>query len=269
MASDLNEVDAVPIVESDRAKIWAHIQSKIPPQQMPAPPVKAAGPITKWWKSLLGPVPIALAASAAILIGILVGASLLRKARVPQQEAVSTSGSSTGSSGVEQEPTQPAPQPTSPSGPGSNAFLLEKPPVRLPASAVMVWRGDAEQGSSQAKELEQALVPYRADDYAGAEVRLAKLSQKYRGSYEARFYLGVCQLFLNKNEEAVASLKAAASLAKKPAASETEWYLAIAYHRRGQDDNARVLVDRLCRTRGKDSARACAALSELAPPQQH
>jgi hypothetical protein len=265
MASDLDEVDAEPIVETDRARIWKRIQSKIPPQQAQAATLKVAGLWSKWWRSYLGPVPVALAATAVILIGILIGASLLRRTRVHQQEPVSRSGSS----GVEQEPTQPAPQPSPPSIPGSNAFLLEKPPVRLPASAVMIWRGEADRGNTQAKELEQALVPYRADDYTGAEARLAKLSQKYPGSREARFYLGVCQLFLNKNQEAVANLRAASSLGRKPLAEETEWYLAIAYHRSGQDDDARLLVERLCRTGGKDSARACAALSELSSTQKH
>jgi tetratricopeptide (TPR) repeat protein len=266
IARDLDEVDAVPIVETDRAKIWKHIQSEIPPKETQAPPMKVAGLWPKWWRSWLSPVPIALAATAVILIGILFGASLLRRMRVPQQEALSTSGSSSNPSGVEQEPTQPAPQPSPPSAPGSNAFLLEKPPVRLPASAVMIWRGEEDQGSSQAKELEQALVPYRTDDYAVAEARLAKLSQKYPGSREARFYLGVCQLFLNKNQEAVASLAAAASLSRKPLTGETDWYLAIAYHRSGRDDDARKLLERLCRTGGKDSVRACAALSEFYKP---
>jgi TolA-binding protein len=205
-------------------------------------------------------MPIALAATVAVVISVLVGVNLLRVGRVPQQEAVSSRGPEHYN---EQGPGQPSPQPATPSTPASTAFDLEKAPVRLPASAVMIWRGEGETGDPQAKELEQALAPYRADEYGAAEARLAKLAKKYPGLPEARFYLGVCQLFLNRNQDAVASLKAAASLARKPLVNETNWYLAIAYHRSGQDDDARPLLGRLCRAAGKDSGRACAALAEL------
>jgi tetratricopeptide (TPR) repeat protein len=128
----------------------------------------------------------------------------------------------------------------------------------------MVWRGEANPQSAQVKQLEEALAPYRADDYAGAEKRLENVASRYPGLAEARFYLGVCQLFLNRNQEAVESLKTAGTLAKKPFQGDAGWYLAIAYHRSGRDSEARQLLEKLCRAGGTNAARACAALAELA-----
>jgi tetratricopeptide (TPR) repeat protein len=258
MAQDLDAVDSEPITETDRIRIWEQIQSEIPLEQVSPRSLRVSG---ARWKSFLWPMPITVAAMAIVLIAIavLIGMNFLRGARPTQEQAVSNRGPEHPGEQVLGEPT---PKPATSSVPPT-AFRLEKAPVRLPASAVIVWRGEVNSGSAQVKQLEEALAPYRVDDYAASEKRLESVAGKYPTLAEARFYLGVCQLFLNRDQEAVESLKTARRLAKNPLASEAAWYLAIAYHRSGQDVEARPLLDKLCRAGGMNAARACAARTEL------
>jgi tetratricopeptide (TPR) repeat protein len=252
---DMEEVDRAPLAEADRIRIWNRIQSGITPG---AVHYQVGSPTAGFWQSMLRPWPIATTAVLLIGIAILIGLNLKRVSPVRQEEAVSQLPPDSGSGQVAR-PATPEQSPTA----GSVAFRLDKPPVRLPAAAVMVWRGESAGPDSQTKELAEALAPYRIDKFAEAERRLQEVAKRYPRLAEAPFYLGVCELFLNRNEDAAVSLKAARGLARKQLAAETDWYLAMAYHRIGQDGEARPLLEKLCRSVGKDSARACSALGEL------
>jgi TolA-binding protein len=262
---DLALLDQAPLPERDANRIWARIESGIASK---TPSSQPAGAATKWWTPLFRPWAIATAAMAVILLAISVSVSI-RLMRAPRDNSEASNRLPEATPGDSPAATNPAQSIPSPEA--ASAFRLEKAPVRLPASAAMVWRGgadaDADRASAQLKELEGALVPYRAGNYAEAELRLKRLAEKYPRSAEARFYLGVSQLFLNKDQEAVASLKAARSLAAQVLAGEAAWYLAMAYHTVGQDREARPLLEKLCGSGGKDSTRACPALGELSKVQ--
>jgi len=155
----------------------------------------------------------------------------------------------------------PNPKAATPSPP--TVFRLEKAPIVLPASAVMVWRGESDKGNAQWKELQEALASYQADDYQEAAQRLKRITEKYPRLAEARFYLGICQLFLDGNVVAAENLKEVRSQAPLSLSEDVDWYLALAYQRMGRAGDAGPLLEGLCQGQGKKSATACLGLKEL------
>jgi tetratricopeptide (TPR) repeat protein len=242
--SDLFTLDEEPLQAGSREKIWGRIRSGIAEEEFrpQAAPARSA-----WWRSLLRPMPVAVAAAAVILLAIGV--------RMAQQ----SSAPLTAVNKAQQPKVVTPPQP---------AFIaLDKPPIMLPAAAVLVWRGASDTASAASQELSGALEPYAANQYADAEQRLDSLTRKYPAFAEAQFYLGVCRLFLDRNEEAVTSLKSAQKLAGPALADDAAWYLALAYHRTGHDGDARPLLEKLCNAAGKDSQKACAGITKLSVVQ--
>lgn len=158
---------------------------------------------------------------------------------------------------AETKPAQVAPVET------QTAFTLEKAPLKLPAS-VLVLRGEGAGSQAYATELTGALRFYREEDYAEAARRLEPVAQKYPASAEARFYLAVSQLFLGENSEAAANLARAQKLDRGTLANDIRWYLAIASVRSGKAENAARNLEQLCSQPGEYSARACVGLRELA-----
>lgn len=151
----------------------------------------------------------------------------------------------------------PAPNPV------ATALVLEKPPVRVPAAA-LVWRGSGGSGQQLMKDLGSAFDSYRADDYIAAEKKFSLLSTQHPQSVEAAFYLGVCRLFLKQTAGAIAALESAQHLADDSFRAEVEWYLGLAYQRAGESEKARNVFSRLCDSQSNYSPRACAAVRELA-----
>lgn len=242
LSSDLQTLDDEPLGKAAQQRIWATIQSGIQVE----PAVKNRRAFARGWNLWLRPMPLAVTASVIILFAI--GALWLRNQR------------QTASNVAQNHAVVP------PTIATASVLQLEKAPVVLPPAAVIVWRGQEDSGTRQANALKQALLPYEKDDYAEAVRRLQPLHRQYPKMAEASFYLGVCQLFLDQNEFAAASLNDAAKIAKPPLADQVSWYRALADHRVGKEDLAGSLLSDLCKAGGKDSARACAGAKELATP---
>lgn len=238
MSSDLEALDSASaeLDAAGRKRIWKRIQAGISGQNA-ATNVRAQ---SAWWSLWLRPLPVAATAVAAIALAF--GIRLLSD----RQPSISTARTHTPAS-------LPAP----------SVFRLEKVPVVLPASAAIVWRGRENPFARQSKDLKQALAPYELNNYAQSAQRLQRLRKKYPRMAEAPFYLGVCQLFLNENEDAARSLQDAVNLAGPPLADEAAWYLALAQYRTGKTDVASSLLEPVCHSGGKDSGRACAGIKEL------
>jgi tetratricopeptide (TPR) repeat protein len=145
--------------------------------------------------------------------------------------------------------------------PAPSVFQLEKPAIRAPAATDLLWRGAADSGDDLARALEF----YRADDFAEAARRLKVLVSSHPESAAGHFYLGVSELFLHRDADAVTTLQAAERLAKDDAdlAREAAWYLAFAYRRAGRTERAAAKLDALCRGRSSRAVQACAGLREL------
>jgi TolA-binding protein len=244
LASDLFTLDEAPLPVSEQERIWDRIRSGIAVEELSA---QAKAPRSAWWRFLLRPMPMAMAAVAVVL-----GTIGVRLVQHPHEFAA-----------VVSQTRQPAAVTPPPAG----VLRLEKPPVMLPAAAVLLWRGAPDAGNAPRQELRDALVPYEKDRYAEAAERLEALAGKYPALAEAHFYLGVCRLFLDRSADAATSLNEAHRLAHPALAGDAAWYLALAYHRSGRDGDARPLLEKLCSAAGKDSAKACSGLKELSVVQ--
>lgn len=149
------------------------------------------------------------------------------------------------------------PWPTGPTAPVAAQYPLEKPPVRVPLAAVLVWRGASSAGQDRhLAELGEALVPYQADDFAEAARRLQALTAR-RTDPEADFYLGVCRLFLADHAGAVAALRRARAAGAPAMATDASWYLGMAYLSAGQHREAATEFRDLCAAGGAHQAAAC------------
>jgi len=143
--------------------------------------------------------------------------------------------------------------------PMESVFKLEKPPIRLPASSLL-WRGGKQKYE---RDLANALEPYDRDNFGEAASRLQQLTKRYPDSAVAHFYLGISEIFLNRDADAIEELKKAQSLHEELLDREMHWYLALAYQRTGDRVNAVAELENLCGNPGAYSAQACAGSQEL------
>jgi TolA-binding protein len=144
-----------------------------------------------------------------------------------------------------------------------SVFQLDKPEFRAGASSDLVWRGPAD--SAAPTELDRALEPYHAGDFAEAARSLTALLDRQPQNATAHFYLGLSDLSRGSDAEAVTALEGAERTVQGDAelARETAWYLALAYRRTGQIQRAGAKLEALCRGGSSRAARACIGLSEL------
>jgi len=127
-------------------------------------------------------------------------------------------------------------------------------------------RGSRE--STTQEDLTRAFESYAKNDYAEAARRFRAAAVRFPQSPTVHFYLGVSGLFLQHDAEAVSALETAErfAIADTPLRRQIEWYLALAYRRTNQIEQARVRLGMLCATRNEFAGRACTGLRELAGP---
>ena len=138
--------------------------------------------------------------------------------------------------------------------------------MRLPAAAVILWRGDKDADPERAaRELASALEPYQRDEFDAAARRLTEVARQHPTSAAAHFYLGISDLFLRREADAIAALETAKRLAGADPvlADDTTWYLALAYQKAGQREPAVRELRLLCEAKSVHAARACTGLQEL------
>jgi hypothetical protein len=193
------------------------------------------------WSWLWRPVPAAAICAAAIL---LIAVGLRRNSPAPNSSV----------------PAETAHTPPVVPGP---ILALQKAAIKVPAAAVLIYRGTGPDGQAYLKDLAAALEPYRRGDYAESERALDVLSAKYPNRAEPDFYLGVSRLFLNRNDAALESLRRARAHADATLRDDSSWYLAIASERAGNVPNALKEVAALCERPGEYKENACAAVERL------
>lgn len=143
-----------------------------------------------------------------------------------------------------------------------SVLQLEKAPIQAGGTTDLVWRGATD---SEAEELAGALEPYAADDFAEAARRLKALVRRYPQSAAGHFYLGVSELIIAADAEAVSALEQAERLGtgNRDLVSDAAWYLALAYRRTGEVERAAAKLTALCRGGSARAASACTGLAEL------
>ena len=154
-----------------------------------------------------------------------------------------------------------------PSGPNLKAqtpLEWEKLSIQLQAQSILVWRGTPRTKQEKyASALASALTYYRDDNFAEAGKRLAKVAKDFPQGVEGQLYLGVTDLKLEQNSEALAPLQAAQRLGPEQFGDNATWYLALAYARTGDTLAARLELEELCSRKSRFSARACDAAGAI------
>jgi tetratricopeptide (TPR) repeat protein len=221
-------VGELPAVEQDRILERVHAGLK--------GPSRLSG-MTRAWQ-----LAAAAAAIALLLAGTVIVWQSLRKAPAPSAQQAAA------------EIPPPAP----------SVFRLQKPTLPSTPSELQL-RGSKPEPSD---DLAQATELLRRDDFAGAARRLQSLIRRQPRSAAAQFYLGVTELFLQHDHEAVTVLQAAERLADSDddLRREATWYLALAYHRTGQVEQAKDRLQALCLGQGRRVNQGCAGVRELSGP---
>lgn len=198
---------------------------------------------------------VPIGAAAALVVIFMLG-----------REARQTTSQSSLTTSEHRAPVSPPQTAQPPAATSPSVFALMKPPVRLPLAAAVTWRGESDPDRARfAEQFKAAMAHYRADEYGPAAARLAPLARQFPRSPEVTFYLGVCQLFLDRNQAAIVSLERARGGASGDFAREVTWYLAVALQRAGDTNRAVALLSGLCQGRSAYSAQACAGVQELKP----
>jgi hypothetical protein len=104
---------------------------------------------------------------------------------------------------------------------------IEKAPVVLSASRVLVFRSQAS-ADPFVKDFAVAIAPYKQDHYPEAITRLDALARKYPDADEPPFYLGVSLLIVSRPADAVAPLRRAANGRDAAIAAQARRYLTLA-----------------------------------------
>jgi tetratricopeptide (TPR) repeat protein len=164
-------------------------------------------------------------------------------------------------------PARPVAVEPQPRAAAPSVFQLEKLPVKLGTGAVLVWRGAPRNKQEKyAAELGAALAFYNNDNFSEAAQRLTVVAEKYPRQPEAHLYLGVSELYLQQNSEAIESLKAAQHYGGKLFVDDAAWYLALGYKRASEKQLALGELEKLCRGKSAYAQKACAGIQELSAP---
>ena len=153
-----------------------------------------------------------LLAAAAILVLAIGAWPLLRGTSTPSPAATAAT---------------PVPVPAPAQTTAALGPAIEKAPVVLSASRVLVFRSKAS-ADPFVEAFAVAIEPYRKDDYPEAIARLDALARKYPDADEPPFYLGVSLLIASRPADAVAPLRRAAHGRDAAIAAQARRYLVLA-----------------------------------------
>lgn len=158
---------------------------------------------------------------------------------------------------VQPEPTKPA----------ASVFQWQKLPIKLQASTVLVLRGAPRTSQEKyASALTSALAFYRDDKFPEAAERLSKVAHAFPNGVEGQLYLGISQLRLQQNAEAIVPLRVAQKLGPQQFRENATWFLALAYERVGKPEASAAELQKLCGGKSDLAARACDGLKQLPSP---
>ena len=143
----------------------------------------------------------------------------------------------------------------------------EKLPIRLQAGSVLIWRGKPRNAQERyASELMSALAFYKDDRFTEAAESLEKVVKDFPNGVEGLLYLGISDLKLERNTNAIAPLRAAQLAGPEQFRDDATWYLAMALLRVGETQACLAELQKLCGGKSSYVSQACAAIKELSSP---
>lgn len=195
------------------AEAW-RLAREIAPEQTDARPVLPF-PVKRRASVVWG----LLAAAATVLLAVNAW-PLLRGASTPATPVATAVTPATST-------PAPAPAPVPEQTTAALSPAIEKAPVVLSATRVLVFRNKTSADPFVAA-FAAAIEPYKKDDYPEAIARLGALARKYPDADEPPFYLGVSLLMASRPADAVAPLKRAAKGRDAAIAAQARRYLELA-----------------------------------------
>lgn len=158
-------------------------------------------------------------------------------------------------------------------GIASRAKVTARPALNLTALAAIApprysqpqWR------AAGPTAFDVAIERYTRGDYAGATPDLLVASKADPGNSAASFFLGICYLMQNRDDEAIAQLKATIASGDSPELEESHFYLAKALLRKRDSAGAVDELRRAVELRGPRQAEERSLLDSItreAPPAQ-
>jgi hypothetical protein len=147
--------------------------------------------------------------------------------------------------------------------PVPSVFVLDRPAIP-PGDVDLTLRGEASARVNLPDQIAAALDVADKGDLLSATAALERVVRRNPNSRSAGLALGAVQLRADRNADAVATLTRARSLqTDRDLDDEVDWFLSIALVRTGDRDQARALLDGVCRRGGVRSAGACAGVAEI------
>ena len=237
LAKDLAAEGLVEATPEEEEKVRERVLAAAKPETKMAR--EPGGLFSTWfWKA----VPVGALAAAAIALVVWVR---LHQSASPASTPVAV--------------VQPTPRPDA-----SKVLQWEKLPIKLQAQSILVWRGSPRNAQEKyVSELTSALAYYRDDKFAEANQQLLGVVKEFPRGVEAQLYLGISELKLEQNSDAIGPLHAAQELGPETYREDATWYLALAYLRTGDLQSGRTELQKLCGGKSGYAARACTADKSL------
>lgn len=104
---------------------------------------------------------------------------------------------------------------------------------------------------------------YRQANYSDASRQFNLVLVKNPGNTEARFFNGLCYIYLNQFDDAIASFDYVISQPFNYYQEYSEWYLALSYIRTNQNDLAKTILKEIIKKKGFFSDSAARVLKKL------
>jgi hypothetical protein len=207
---------------------------------------RATPPFLRW-------APAAGVAAALVLAVVVV---LWMRPRPP--EAPPEAKNTQPASGVQ---SSEKPQPSKPDSPAASEPSLDQlarfePPRYEP----LTLRGVPDESTERFR---QGMERYRKADYEGAVVDLRAAGELDRDAAHIHFFLGISQLMLGQDSDAIDRLRATIAVGESPYLEEAHWYLAKAFLRRKDLGAAESQLKRLIQLRGSWSGEAGRLLAQV------
>ena len=122
-------------------------------------------------------------------------------------------------------------------------------------------------GSAEKNLFTEGLQHYDKQEYEEAVASFGKIDSDNEYAVPSQLYLGISLLALNQSAEAINTLE---KLIKKETAysDAARWYLALAYLKNGDEENASLLLEDIVKVKGFQSQQAETLLEKIKSPMR-
>ena len=125
------------------------------------------------------------------------------------------------------------------------------------------YRPSGDREAAKPAEFRAAMLRYSSTDYSGAIAGLQAAVGTHPDFVEARLYLGICHLFVNRRPSGIAELRAVTRAGNTPYLEQARFYLAKGLLGTGDATGARQQLDDLIAAHGDMAPQAEVLLAQI------